>query len=626
MFGQFAGNYGLNRPSAVFPAPFADFASTHMPTTMKDVLLASRYIVNSNGLIREAIRTLLAYFVTEPQFQAIGSNNLLQSTQREKYEDYASRVMDYQTVLQEIGLDALGEGNCFLSVIGPFRRQVHCKKCGHSTLVREFIRKPGKYKFQWTFPDFRGTCPLCGWRGAWRRTETRLADQSKILIKRWSTSEMQIRHAPNSKRKTIIWEIPPDYRLSVRRGDPQFLEDEPWELIEAAGRGHDFEFDPEEIMHFGEPTGSGVKSGGWFIPKIFINFRQIWFWTMLHRMVEAVGVDYMWPVRMVSPAPQGNADLEGGDNILAPNLTGARDRLERAIKQRHHDPAQWVFNDFPVEYNLLGGDATRLVPFELIEQATADMLNSFGFPIEIWKGSMTTQAALPGIRMFISRNSYVSHMLGRALDWVLMKVADIMNWEPVTTTLKPPTMIDDIQTTMAILQLMQGGYVAPTDALAPLGIKYRGQVTQTADDAEYKQKVEQQQQRRATNREIVDALNAPPAPPPEEGGQPQSQPQGAAQGGMDPSAAAAAQAGTMVPPSSGTKVTLDEMSAVAEQEANRIAFAPPTQRRMELNKLRQQSPEIHALVMQKLEQLDNQLKQQGKMMLMQQAQAQAGAV
>lgn len=616
LFGSFSNNYRLNSPHAAFPTPFADYASTAMPTTMRDVLYMCRYVLYSNSTVREAIRRLLAYFITEPSFKAVGSGNVLNETQRSQYEDYASRVLDYKTLLQNIGLDSLGEGNCFISVIPPFRRQLHCSHCKHSVPVKEFIRNK-VYKFSWAFPNFRGTCRFCGKHGKWKRTETKLTDQEKIKVKLWSTTEMQIRNAPNSHAKTIIWEIPPDYRMSVKRGDHQYLESEPWEFIEAAGKGFDFEFDSNEILHIGEPTGSGVKSGGWFIPRTFVNFRQVWYWQLLHRMVEAVGVDYILPLRVISPAPTSNGDMEGGDGLLVTDLINSRERMEQAITRRHQDPAQWLFMDFPIEYNLIGGDASRLVPFELIEQATADLLNAYGIPIELWKGSMSVQAALPGIRMFIASNSPISHGLARSLDWILMKVSGIMGWEPVMTTLKQPTWIDDIQTTMALLQLMQGGFMSPTDAMAPLGVNYRSQISQMMDDEEHKRKAQQQAEKGQTTREVVDQLNAPPAPPPEEGGQAPAQPGQPAQ----PGAEGQVPPGPAAIPSSG-KVSLDEMQATAEQYAAKLVPMPEAERRAALSQLRQQSPQMHQLVLGEMEKLRSQLDQQGRQMLLQQAQQQ----
>lgn len=47
---------------------------------------------------------------------------------------------------------------------------------------------------------------------------------------------------------------------------------------------------------------SGVSYNGWGIPNILLNYRSIHQLAVLRCINEAVGLDHMLPIRLLSPA------------------------------------------------------------------------------------------------------------------------------------------------------------------------------------------------------------------------------------------------------------------------------------------------------------------------------------
>ena len=635
--GSTLGNGGpFNGTSPIYPSAFADYASTAMPTKMSDILDLCRYVFHANSAVREASRRLLAFFITDLTCTHLKDKSThSDDSELQRIETYCDITLNYRTLAEEIGLDYLGEGNSFVSVIQPFKRYVSCNNCAKSgkyfsVPISEFIRD-ARYKYKWQPPEFVGTCPMCNHKGKWKRTEIAIRDPEKIFVRRWPAQEMKIRCTPNSRRKQYIWEIPGDYIQSVRRGDVLALEDEPWELIQAALANKNFEFDDDEIFHLAEPTMASIKTGGWGLPRTFVNFRHVWYYHMLHRMVEAVGADFLLPVRTITPATGGGSAED--DPLMAIDSAGLRGEVEYAIRQRRIDPAQWVFLGQPVEYNMLGGDASKLIPPELIDQGLANLLNSYGFPIEFWKGSVSTQTALPAVRMMQAANAPIIYKIAEVLTWILGKVAKIAGWEPVRASFKPPTLVDDIQMAMARVQMAMQGSIAESEAVGGMGLNYREQQRKRIDDELFKQKEQKRLEDAGVSQEIIDKLMAPPQDPnaaaaqgqPAAGGQP-------APAGGDPSQGGAGAIGTPSDPNlmnlpsgpaPGQKISLEQLQSDGDAIAQQLAIQPPGVRQGYLMRLKQRSPALHAQVRAAMDNLDYQLKSQGGAMLRQQTYGQA---
>lgn len=623
---QFGAGLMYNSGSSpLYPNPFADYASTVMPNKMPDILDMCRFVFHANSPVREAARRLLSYFITDLVVRPVDARRP-GGNEAEEIKKYCEQVLNYRTLSEEIGLDFFAEGNSFISVIPPFRRYVACKKCHFSLPVKEFIAEP-KYKFRWQAPHFHGKCS-CGYSGPWKRSEVALRDSSRIFVKRWSTIEMKIRTSPNVRRKVYIWEIPGDYRVSVRRGDQLVLEEEPWEFVEAALANRNFIFDEDAIFHLAEVTSASVKAGGWGLPRSFVNFRHVWYWHLLHRMVEAVGADYLLPLRTITPAMKRAGDDED-DPLMQIDAMGLRAEVEYALRRRRIDPAQWAFLGQPVESDMIGADATKLIPSELLDQATANLLNSYGYPIEFWKGSLQTQTAIPAIRMMQAANAPMVKKLALALTWVLGKVSEITGWEKVLVDFKPPTLVDDIQSAMARMQATFQGMASESTGLGGLGLDFRDEYSQKIDDEVFKVQEQKRLEEAGQSQELIAQLNAPPVQDPNQaqgGAAP-----GGAQGGQDPSQGgqppaqggdpAAGGMNMMAMPSGpgpGQKVSLEQLQADGNAIAQQLMTQPSGIRQGYLTRLKQRQPALHAQVRSALDSINYQLKSQGGQMLQQQ--------
>jgi hypothetical protein len=628
-------------PSSIFPNPFADYTSTRLPRNERELFDICDLVFHANSPVREAARRVLSYFITKFVFTRETGDPLSEDESR-SYSNFAERELGLSAETQAWGLDFIAYGNLYLSVFEGFRRFVNCPKCeteGRYTSVpiSKFMEDRQKFRYRWRAPKVYGICPAqnCGYHGAWMVNDVRTKDASKLFVKRWSPRQISAVCAENSSRKDYYWTMPASYRSDVRSGRAILLEEEPWEFIEAACAGHDIKFNPGMLFHQAEPTLSGVQSRGLGIPRTIVNFRHVWLWQMLYRQIESIVTDYVLPLRVLTPAPVTNSGIQDmADPLLGVDGGSLRSSFQLALMRKNVDPGQWNFLPAPVQAQLIGGDAKAMIPADILEHATAMLLNGFGFPVEMFKGTLAAQSALPAIRLFVATWQPLVQVLNRASSWVIGRICDLMQWERVTTTLAQPTWIDDIQKQMAILQLAQTGDASKQTGLEVVGLDARQELAKQTDFELAKARQQEVLKRRLEVESNASVLTAPPPAPTETSGQPAGPTPGGAPASAgsptDPNAVGAGAGvggGTsalamVLSPNGSLPTSIDELdqlsqAVVAEIMSPQVATTPG-QRQMILLKLGKRSQALHALVKRRLESADNQLRTVGRNMMLQQ--------
>ena len=629
--GALGRGWSLNsRGEEPFPDPFMDYASTVMPENIRDALRYCEFIFNSNSMIREAARRVISYFITDIEVKGIGDKDI-GDDERGKYESFLNETLDIRTILHSVCLDFLCYGNSFTTLVVPFRRYLSCPKCFLDVPLKQVIND-SSYSFKWKMPDFSANCPKCKYTGVWKRTDRRTNEPEEVRIRRWPAVEMEIRYDPVRDNRDYLWRIPEDYRLQVRRGDPQILETVPWEIVEAIAANGFLLFDKGAIYHMYEPTLSGVRARGWGISRTLVNFRHAWYCQVLHRYNEAIALDYVIPFRVISPQPQSSSLPEAGDPLMNMDLGGLRGQVQGMLRKHRRDPAAWHFLSTPIQYQALGGEAKNLAPTDLLEAGINNLLNGFGMPAELYRGTLSLQAALPAIRLFESSWYYLVHCMNGFLRKTTQDIGDAFGWEPAVCKLIKPSILDDVQLIMSKMQLMQSQQVSQTGVLRSLGLNFKDEQRQIMQEQRFTQEEQAKMQEDMDQSSLMEQMappvtdqlaqqgqqgaegQAPPGP-----GQPPAPGQGGGQAPPQGPAGMAAQGMSLATPTSpNQKVTPQDLQAKAQTLADQFLAMPESQRQSEMTKLKSQDPVIHSLVKQTIGNIRQQAQTAGARSIMQQ--------
>jgi hypothetical protein len=615
-----------------FPDPFCDVASLHMPESIQAALRWCEFIMNCNGIYRQAIDRVVSYFLTDIQIEDEGKSSLSQE-EKEKYELFFNNTLSIKNELHSVAMDYLTYGNSFTSLLVPFRRYLSCKRCGLEMPLEQVYNKPA-CAFKWQNFEFTATCPNCHYSGVWTHIDRRCADSSGLKIKRWSPHEMELLWDPYTNDVRYVWRIPEDYRTLIKQGHLHHIERASWEVIQAVKNNQNLMFDKDIIFHLKEDALAGLRNRGWGISRILANFRQAWYVQILMRYNEAIALDYVIPFRVVTPAPRGG-DGQSSDPVHTINLGNFTARVQGMLRARRSDPARWNVLPFPIQYQALGGDASQLASKDLIEQGFDTLLKCIGIPVELFNGTLSMQAAPAALRVFEANWSHLPHNLNRFLNHVAKSVAIVRSWEPARVTLTRVTHADDLNRQMAKLQLMMGQQISKSTGLKSVGLDYTEETKRILEEekiyaeeqARLQKEMEQAQQMETLSQEggmVAGAGNVgagatgmPPQPgmaPQAAAGMPPQQP------GMPPPAPPDPVEQFMMQRQNSPNVprTPEDFQAQAQLLAQEILALPESQKDSQLIKLKKSDPTMHALVSSIIDDIRQQAQTEGGAMLMQQ--------
>jgi len=612
-----------------FPDPFLDIATLSMPDNFRNTLYWCEYIYTMFGTYRMAMERIISYFLTNVEI----TGDDVSDDEKDKYGDFLTETIDAITVLQSLMRDRMCYGNSFASVIVPFKRYL-MSPGGDLFPLREVYKNPN-FKFEFSEYKFIATCPRTKKRGPWKVIDKPDDEEKKIRVKRWNPHEIEILHDPYTDEVAYLWRIPEDYKKLVRDGNLFHLERVSEQVLKCIRLNKMFRFNPDVIHHMKEPTLSGIRIRGWGLPRILSNFRQIWYVQVLRRYNEAIALDYVIPFRLITPMPRPGASqaggLQGGDMLQMFHGGDFKSQINSMIRRRRRDPASWQVLPFPVQYQMLGGDANQLAPTDLLDQGMESLLNEAGTPVELYKGSLQLQAAPVALRLFESTWHHLVHDANHFLQWLVDQTSQIMSWEVVEASLKKVQIADDMQKQMAALQLMMGQQVSGTTGLKAIGYDWDTEQKLLAEEARRQQEIQARMQE-----EMEQAGFAQEIARGQGGGAPGGDP--AAGGAAGPGQNAAPQGTTNAPGpdamsalGGGTPVTTyiqsmgpnvpitpEDMMATADQLASELLGLPEGVKDSELRKLKQYNEALHSMVRARMDSKRQDMKNQGGAMMQQQ--------
>ncbi len=625
------GSHGLEQ----FPDPFIDVATLSMPQSMRNALQWSEYIYMSHGTYRMAMERIVSYFLTDIEFGGGDASD----EEKDKWMDFMQHTLNIFGVLQDGLRDRMCYGNGFFSVLVPFKRFLACPK-GCCIYPLKVVHNNATFNFAWQDFKFVATCPKCKVRGPWRVDDKSDDEERKIRVKRWNPHEIEILNDYYTDEVAYLWRIPEDYKQQVRAGRLFHLERASLPLINAIKHNQMFRFNPDVIFHMKEPTLSGIRNRGWGIPRILSNFRQIYYVQVLRRYNEAIALDYVIPFRLITPTPRPGGGGGGGggaqmsDPMMSFNMGDFNSQVRRMLGKRRRDPASWNVLPFPVQYQALGGDASKLAPVDLINQGTEDLLNAAGSPVELYKGTLQLQTAPVALRLFESTWHHLVHDANGLLRWLVRQISQIMSWEVVETKLKRVTIADDVQKQMAMLQLMMGQQLSGTTAFKAMGLDWKGEQKQMGEEAqtqaEIQSRVQEEMEQAGFAQDMAKGNVVPGA-----GGAPQQTGPGGAPpggGGGGGGGSQAAPGAPMAGPVSqwlaqmgpNTPVQPQEQVAAADSLAQQLLGLPESVKDSELRMLKQKNEVMHSIVKSRMDSLRNNAKNQGGAQVMAQQFGQGG--
>jgi len=596
-------------------SPFTKLTRRVYPGTIRETFAWAEELWLHHGMYKQAISTAVRYFMTELDVDGDDVNF-------QDRKNYIKAIKDNFDILEElagIGDDYIAFGNSFTSVYRPFVRTLMCRneKCS----MKAPLMKWEGY-FQFTNGEFDGRCPKCGWHGKLLREDQPIPKgEAKPVVTRWPPQFMEIKHHPISKHSIYRLDLSrfKQLRDPIMLGDIMFLNETPWEILMVAVQNQKFEFEKDAIYHmrFPVPAVEQPMLKGWGLPPFMADFETAVLVTMLDKYVETIIVEYLMPFRVFSPPKQ----VGDNDPLMTLNMGDFVASVMGMIKRHRRNPTDWNFLPYPLEYQVFGGEATDIVPVDILKHFEIRLLHSMGIPPEFYEFSIqeTQRSAGPviGFKMFERVWQHFANQLNKWATWLTNKQGEIMHWEKVRASLKPVSMYEDSEIRQMKMELSAAGKISTDTAFQTIGVNADTERKKLADEqeaeaedmAERQKKMEDKQ----TNLQVLQTPAAGTAMAQQQAGVggPQAVPGG---GAVQTPGGAPVSAPPLAPSPGqgmGMGVTLDDLMAQADQIAQQLLITDPTTRRSQLIQLKNQNEALHAQVKSRLTALEQQAKTTG---------------
>ena len=433
--------------------------------------------------------------------------------------------------------------------------------------------------------SWKGHCAACDNKVSFRVEDVRILDPKKVNIIRWDPKSIEVSHNPITNDNEYYLKISSELKEGVSKSDRHLLVTTPISVLETISREELYKFSSGEIYHMKADSPAGVESG-WGYPPLIATMHLFHHASVLRKANEAIALDRIVPMRVMHPAAtSGNADP-----IMTMSISGWIDDMKDSIKKWRRDPNYVMFAPVAVGVSQVGGDGRALLVDSEIQRAEDNIIAAMGFPKEFVYGGLSFTGSSVTLRMLENQLESAVFQLDNVLQWVSDKIGKYLGWESIDVRLGDFKMVDDVQQKQLMVNLWQGGVISKTTLAESYGLNLdeeRDRIMQEQiEDANMQQEVNSKMQKMQNT--VAEQARAE------------------AQMGAQQSMAAA-----------GVQYDQQQVISQADQLAMQMMQMDPNMRRSQLSSLQAEDYVMYSVVIQRLEQLQLDQKNQAQQAMMQ---------
>lgn len=594
--------------------PFRTYSNYVYPKTIDQVLIWAQWFWERNAKYRTCLQKCISYFVSGINVVQTDKKESSDASAVESLHDLLVDQYDLLNLINTVGVELAAMGNVFVSCERPISRWLLCPEpdCNWMMAIKNLTKG---VEYDWDGKNFVGTCPKCGKKVVYDIHDDPTTDAygRKVRFIFRAPQDMYIEYNRLTDSFQYYYQIPNDVKNAIKRGDPVYLENTPKTFLDAATSDELMRF--PEGMFFAARTRTMTpldeKYKGWGMPLFMTSFDNFLRLQHLDKFNEAVTMDYIAPIRMISPQPQNIGATSQDPNRMP--LSGGQflSFIQQGIKRVKDNPTTWLVSPIPVQYQMIGGEAKELAPVDLMEWYVTQILSDMGIPQEFRQTSFQVVAPSMGMRMFERQWRPNTKPMDAFTRWAGEKICDYEKFANMRVTLDITSFVEDDMNKQMLFSLMQGGMISKTNVLKSVGVDFEEDLKMRIEEMKKEKQLNEKEAQEDQDRQMIGGV----MPPQGIAGVMQAQgimdaqmaalqPQPPQQPGMP-----AAPAGLAPVPASQTEGGGQPLGSVWEQgaaEAQRLYTVPPNIRRQELVNMKATNPELHAAVIAQM----NDMKQQ----------------
>jgi hypothetical protein len=300
---------------------------------------------------------------------------------------------------------------------------------------------------------------------------------------------------------------------------------------------------------------------------------------------NSIALEHVVPMRILHPAQNGQQDF-----TQMISLARWQDEMKQNIRRWRRDPLHIMMAPVALGVSNLGGDGRAMLTLGELQEAEKSIMAALGIPQEFLYGGLTKAGMEATLRLIQNQTQGHADDMNDLLQWYSDQMSRYLGWEKIEAKLTPLKMVDDTESKQLLLSMATGqagpSYVSMTTILERLDIDLDAErekrLQETLDEARHNQRVQNELRKLQNNLSQQVQLQAQGTP--------------------------------------GLNYDQQAVIAQADQIVQQLMGLDVGSRRSQLDSLSKEDAVMHAVVIQRLEDLQNQQGQQAKAQMAQQNQ------
>lgn len=459
-----------------FVSPFLMDSNTYYPTDHIGAMDFCAFLYHLNGIYKEASNRVISHFITDIEFEGkVGSKDEQDALKSFLFDD-----LDCIQTMLNTGNDwaAYGFGVTYLHI--PFVRFLRDTRNPTRPKYYNLNSIPEKYiTFELSTMTYKVKDPSEIAKGV-SFEDASFANfdfidkfdrnPDRIRLVQLDPRFCRFKYGTMSTNKQLLYDFDPEFRTQVKAGDLYEVNNTPKAMLEAIKEDAAYRFNDNSYFVFTGPGLTGIAKKGFGVPNVIANYREIHQLQVYRRADESIARDYMIPMRVLSP---GFAQQSGSvmDSAYMMNVEKWKKYMEKVIKTHRTEQDSIFAVPMPTQYQQLGGEGKNFSTKDLVELQMNTVLDSVGYPAELFKGTMAFQQVPIALRIFEQRFHFIYKNFNKLLNWVNAQTSRFLKKEEIGIRLVPSRIADDIENRQLLMSLMAGGEVPRQGIFESLGMK-----------------------------------------------------------------------------------------------------------------------------------------------------------
>lgn len=489
--------------------PFATLSNKIFPKTIKDCFDWSQWLHDRFPTIGSAINKVVRYFAADINVTAQTNPEETDAQRIHKYQQLLKQTYKLLELAIKTGQQLATMGNVFISAQRIFTRYLACPQC-QIVKALKILHKDVDYK--WQNGKFTGKCQ-CGKHVTYKIIDTpsTATDGSKIRFIYRSPRDMYIKYNQLTGDYKFLYKMPDHIKQGIIQGSQVYLQNTPKLYLEAAFTNDYISF-PQDRFYFSrvEPLSTMDRLyKGWGTPLFLSSFNNVLRLCYLDKFNEAVATDYIAPMRMISPPPQ---NLAAGNDPNKMPISGwaVRQFIQEALTKTKDNPTTWVVSPFPLQYQMLGGEAKSMAPVQLLQWYQNRILEDMAIPVELRQTSFQQIAPSMGLRMFQRQWIHFANQLQDFIYWSSDQISQAHSIEQYKVLLDKTSFVQDDMNKNLYMQLSSGGVISQDTFLKSVGLDFKDQMHKKSQQNQYQMELSMEEQSAQQGMQMVQSV-VPPA-------------------------------------------------------------------------------------------------------------------